>query len=166
MIARRQKKTPQSRIKGKDETPSLKKQLAEVENKLTRALADYQNLEKRLAREREEILKVANTLLISKFLDILDNLERARTYSDKGGLEPILRQFYSLLLSEGVEEIEAEGKSFDPYSMACVETTSTGDQANEIVVSVTRKGYIYRDTRGYEKIIRPAEVIVNRRNDF
>lgn len=164
-MAGKQKKSPKSRIKGRDEVVSLKKQLVEVESKLKRALADYQNLEKRLAREREEILKVANTVLITKFLDILDNLERAQAYLDEEGLRPIVKQFHSLLLSEGVEEIKAEGNRFDPYLMECVEATSNSDQADEIVVSVTGKGYIYRDGRGYKQVIRPAKVIVNRKDD-
>lgn len=162
MMVGRQKKSPQSRTKEKDEVVGLKKQLAEVENRLTRALADYQNLEKRFARERSEIFKVANTVLIAKFLDVLDSLKRAQVYLGGEGLKSVIKQFNSILLSEGVEEIEAVGNKFDPYLMECVETTSHVDQADETVVSVTRKGYIYRDGQGYEQIIRPAEVVVNR----
>lgn len=145
-----------------DKIQVLQDQLGEAEAGWQRAVADYQNLEKRQAKDREEIVKLANTVLINKFLGVLDDLERAKEHCQDQGLDLVINQFRAVLSSEGVEEIKVEAEVFDPHRMECVATVADQDQEPERVVKVTKKGYLYKDGQGYEQILRPAGVIVNR----
>src|SRR3989304_2676049 len=81
----------------------------ELENQLKRALADYQNLERRVEEERRLLSQLSSAILIEKFLPVLDNLESAQTHLKDEGLEMVIKQFRDVLSSEGVEEIEAQG---------------------------------------------------------
>jgi molecular chaperone GrpE len=157
------KKPTETKRKRETEIGRLKKRLAETEDNWKRAVADYKNLEARLAKEREEITRLANTVLMTKFLDVFDDLRRARDHCPDEGLDMVIKQFNSVLLSEGVEEIEAEGRKFDPYCMDCVGTVREENIDDETVVEVIKKGYLYRDGRGFEQVLRPAEVIVNKK---
>ncbi len=147
----------------RDMIASLQEQRNDFEEKWKRAIADYQNLEKRLEKERTQVLRIANIMLINKFLEVLDDLERAHDHRDDDeGLEMVIRQFKSVLQSEGVIEMEIEGEEFDPHKMECIETVSREDEDEEIVVEVVKKGYIYQDGQNFEKVVRPAEVVVNK----
>lgn len=130
------------------------KERVELEENWKRALADYQNLQKRVAKERQQILSFANSVLVMKLFPILDNLEIMEKHSDEEGLGMIIKEFKDVLKEEGVEEIEAEGKEFDPEIMEAIESVS-GEP--EKVVEVTRKGYMFKN-----KVLRPAEVKVGR----
>lgn len=160
MAKTRKKKDDLSRAKLGD----LRKKLDQAEAGWKRALADYQNLEKRLSKEREEIIRLANTVLIAKFLGVLDDLERAWDHRQDEGLTLILKHFRSILDSEGIEEIKAEKELFDPYRMECVGTAAESEVKEEQVVRVTKKGYLLKNDQGKDQVIRPAEVIVNRKN--
>lgn len=128
----------------------------ELESKLKRALADYQNLEKRVEEERKLLSKLSSILLIEKFLPVLDNLENAQAHLKDEGLEIVIKQFREILAQEGVEEISAEGSEFNPTYHEAVETQE-GSQDN-IVTRVLAKGYKMGDT-----ILRPAKVIVTKK---
>ena len=100
------------------------KETFELENKLKRALADYDNLKKRLDKERGEVIKFANEVLLLKVLGIVDGLELA------------LGQFWQLLKEEGVEEIKVKAEDkFDPEVMEAV-----GGEG-EKVGQVLQRGY-------------------------
>jgi len=108
----------------------------ELENKLKRALADYDNLKKRLDKERGEIVKFANEVLLLKVLSIVD------------GLELGLGQFWQLLKEEEVEEIRVKaGDKFDPEVMEAV-----GGEG-EKVEQVLQRGY-----KLHGRVIRAARV--------
>ena len=62
------------------EIDSLKQQVEEFKNKYLRALADYQNLEKRVSEERFELMKIGNKNLLIKIIPFLDNLEKAEVF--------------------------------------------------------------------------------------
>lgn len=124
----------------------------ELEEKYLRALADYQNLEKRVEREKETFVKFANAVLILKMLPVLDNLERASEHLKDQGIELVIKQFKEALSSEGVTEIEAAGQAFDPQLHEAVEKVS-GEE--DKVMEVVEKGY-----KLGEKVIRPAKVKV------
>ena len=131
-------------------------QAAELEGRLRRALADYQNLERRVGEERQSLLKLSALLLIEKFLPVLDNLEKAQIHLQDEGLEIVIKQFKDILTAEGVEEIEAIGSEFDPNLHEAVETEQ-GEKDN-MVSKVVNIGYKMED-----KVIRPAKVVVSRK---
>ena len=128
----------------------------ELEDQLKRALADYQNLEKRVEEERKLLSKLSASLLIEKLLPVLDNLEKAQVHLKDDGLEIVIKQFKEILTGEGVEEIAAEGAQFNPHYHEAIETKQ-GEHDN-VVVKVLTKGYKIEDT-----IIRPAKVIVSKK---
>jgi molecular chaperone GrpE len=124
----------------------------ELEEKYLRALADYQNLVKRVEREKELFVKFANSVLILKMIPVLDNLERAEKHLKDQGLELVIKQFKEALAGEGVSEIEAEGRVFNPEHH---EAIATGKGEEGRVTEVLEKGYKLGD-----KVIRPAKVKV------
>ncbi|MEK9146661.1 MAG: nucleotide exchange factor GrpE [Patescibacteria group bacterium] len=127
----------------------------ELENQLKRALADYQNLERRVEEERRLLGQLSSALLIEKFLPVLDNLENAQAHLNDQGLELVLKQFKDVLTSEGVEEIPAVGLSFDPQIHEAIETTEGGKEG--MIIKVLRKGYKIGD-----RVIRAAQVVVEK----
>lgn len=130
----------------------------ELENQLKRALADYQNLERRVDEERRLLSTLSAALLIEKFLPILDNLESAQKHLNDQGLEIVTRQFKDILAQEGVEEIQAEGSTFDPHLHEAAEVIE-GENDNTIV-KVLVKGYKLND-----KVLRPAQVVVSKKSE-
>ena len=99
------------------------KQLESVKDQFTRLTAEY---DKRTTREKDSIYQDAKGDTIKAFLAVYDNLERAAAAEGgedsphKKGLEMIFQQFKELLAKEGVKEIEAKGKDFDPETMNAV----------------------------------------------
>ena len=140
------KKNPQSDIK------KLIGQIEELDTKWKRALADYQNLEKRIGAQKQNYAKLASIGIVDKLLPVVDDLERAAKHIDDNGLKMVLSQFLQVLASEDVQVIEAEGEMFDPERMDCVEMAK--GKKNE-VVAVVQKGY-----RMGDHVIRPAKVHV------
>ncbi|OGC47909.1 nucleotide exchange factor GrpE [candidate division WWE3 bacterium RIFCSPHIGHO2_01_FULL_42_13] len=128
------------------------KRVEELENNWKRALADYQNLQKRVAEERESIVKFANAMLVLRVLPILDNLLLMHKHDEDPGLKMTIKEFEKILAEEGVKEIEAEGKGFDPHAMEAIEKVK-GEEGK--VIEVLQKGYMYKN-----KVLRPARVKV------
>lgn len=128
----------------------------EMEGRLKRALADYQNLERRVDEERKLLGQLTSVILIEKFLPVLDNLENAQKHLGDQGLEMVIKQFGDILISEGVEEISAEGAEFDPNLHEATEVIE-GESDNR-VVKVIRKGYKINN-----KVIRPTQVVIARK---
>ena len=128
----------------------------ELEDRLKRTLADYQNLERRIEEERRILSRLSSVLLVEKFLPVLDNIENAQKHLNDQGLELVIKQFKEVLASEGVEEIEAEGKQFDPIYHEAIEA-EPGEIDNQIAKVLT-KGYKIED-----KVIKPARVVVTKK---
>src|SRR3990167_10841513 len=140
---------------------NLKQKLANLENQLKRAIADYQNLEKRGALERETFIKIANSNLISNLLPGLDILEKSAFHSQDSGVKMALEQFRQALKLEGLEEIDPKtGDPFDPRFQECVETVESQDQTPNTVSEVVSKGFVFRDGI----VLRPAKVKVFKSN--
>jgi molecular chaperone GrpE len=140
--------------KKKIDLKRLESQVNELEQKWKRALADYQNLEKRILKEQAEFVQFANASLIDKLLSVLDILEKAVVHSQDSGVKLVLKQLNSVLESEEVAEIKAQGIKFDPQTMDCVELVK--GPKNKIV-AVVQKGYTLKG-----KIVRPAKVKVGK----
>ncbi len=144
-------------LKEKEHEECLKK-IEECENKYKRVLADYQNLEKRTIEEKREWARISNKELILRLLPVLDTLEMAQKHVNDEGLKLSIKNFLDVLISEGVEKIEAEGKDFDPGVMECIDTKE-GEENK--VLEVARDGYKMSD-----KVLRPVQVRVGKKSDI
>jgi molecular chaperone GrpE len=150
------KDKPDELLKLKEENEDLKKQVEEYRNKYLRALADYQNLEKRVVEEKELIIKNANQNLILKLLPFLDALDKAEVFIKDQGLKIVKDNLIQVLKEVGVEEIDVLNKPFDPITSEAIDIIAS-DKDN-IVVEVLRKGYRFQD-----KILRVAQVKVSKK---
>ncbi len=133
----------------------IKKERDEYKNKYLRALADYQNLEKRIAAVRAEEIKHAAASLITKLLPVLDTLEKIEEVLKDQSLTIAIKQLKDVFSSEMVKRIEVVGKKFDPHLMECVEVVE-GDK-DDVVVEEVRSGYLLG-----EKLLRAARVKVEK----
>jgi molecular chaperone GrpE len=137
-----------------DELEQLKEQLTEAESNYKRALADYQNLQKRVNDQRSELMLSANRDLLLRILSVLDTLILANKHVDNEGLKVSINQFQDVLKAEGVVKIESEGQDFNPHMMECV-AIEEGDENK--VLEEMRAGYMLND-----KVLRPAQVKVGK----
>jgi molecular chaperone GrpE len=141
----------------KHEKPIEKEEtaLANLENQLKRALADYQNLEKRIAEEKSSWIKTSNKGLILKLLPVLDDLFLAQDHLKDEGLVLTIQKFVEVLRQDGVTLMPSlKGLEFDPNLMEAVGTTE-GDEGK--VIEQVRAGY-----KIHENVLRPAQVIVGK----
>ncbi|MDD3532213.1 MAG: nucleotide exchange factor GrpE [Candidatus Shapirobacteria bacterium] len=130
----------------------FRKELNRLEEQLKRALADYDNLEKRINREKNRWINSANEALIDKLLFVFDDLERACQNLKDPGLSMVRDQFWQILSGEGVEKISGQGELFDPQLMDAQELVPG---PKEKVIEETCPGYLYQG-----KCLRPAKVKV------
>lgn len=150
-----------------DEIIELKKQidtqkieLGETEDRLKRVAAEFDNYKKRSAKEKEMMYNSLLADIISKFLPIVDNLEKAleaKTEDEnyKQGIELVLRQFKDVLTTSGVKEIETVGKTFDPELHEAVGSVIDENLGEKEIKQEYRKGYMIGN-----KVIRHSMVIV------
>lgn len=137
----------------------LQNQLSEMEGGWKRALADYQNLQKRAADERSAVVQFANQTLLLQLLPILDNLQMSAAHTNDTGLQLSVKEFERVLEEEGVEEIAIQEKKtdFDSTTMDAIETVEGPENK---VVEIVSKGYKFRN-----KILRPARVRVGKKGN-
>lgn len=127
----------------------------ELEQRLARALADYDNLVKRTEREKEEIILRATKRLVEDLLPAIDNLERAQEHLKDEGLQMALAHIRRILEVHGVREIKAlKGDKFDGRRHEAIETVGGGKEG--VIAKVFEKGYEWNDGI----VIRPAKVQV------
>ena len=132
----------EEKTKGKDERDQceeLEKKVLDLENKWKRALADYQNLEKRTAEESKSVLDFASEAILYDLLPVLDSLEDATLHIKDEGLNLCLKKFKDFLESYDVEEIKVDGTDFDADTMEAI--GSEKGEENK-VVKVHKKGYM------------------------
>jgi molecular chaperone GrpE len=140
-----------------DKKQPIKLEVEEYKGKYLRALADYQNLEKRVDGEKQELRKNVNAQLIFQLLSFLDDLDRAEVFIKDEHLKLIKDNFWKLLHNQGLEEIEVQGKEFDPNTAEVIDLVP-GNKDNQ-VVEVTRKGYKFNG-----RVLRVAQVKVSKKN--
>jgi molecular chaperone GrpE len=145
-----------------DEGRDLEAELAQMENRYKRALADLDNYRKRSAREADRRIAEASDAQLREWLEVVDSIERALIMGADSpvveGLRAVLEQMESILTRHGVQRIGAAGERFDPARHEAIGVQSAdGDTPDQTVVSVPRAGYL-RDGR----VLRPAQVIVAR----
>lgn len=151
-MATSRKKTIRNQKQTGLEIDELKLQLIDLEEKLRRTLADYQNQSRRYQSRQSEVVLFANQKLLDKLLPILDSLEVAQSHLKNKGLNLIIDQFYQVLNSEGVKPIKTDNQPFNPETMDC---TAVVDGDKNIVITTISSGYTYHD-----RVLRPAKVEV------
>ncbi len=132
-------------------------EIDELNNKYLRALADYQNLEKRMSGALEQARTQTRKAVITDFIEILDDLEKADVFVKDNGLKMIMDRFKKILENSGVQEIDVLDMEYDPYTAEAVEVVPAKEgHSGDMVVEIVRKGYKIGDD-----IIRPAQVKVS-----
>ncbi len=143
-----------------DEGAKLSEELEQVKDRLIRTMAEYDNFRKRSAREKDALRADIITTVTSKFLPVLDNLERALAAecSDenyKKGVQMIYDSFMQTLGDLGVKEIESDGAAFDPAKHQAVQRVESDELESGMIAQTFAKGYMVGD-----KVIRFAMVAV------
>ena len=137
------------------------KQLDSVKDQYVRLTAEYDNYRKRTAKEKDNIYQDAKADTVKAFLAVYDNLERAANSAGgedsphKKGLEMIFTQYKEILKGLGVEEIEAQGKEFDPELHNAVMHIDDENLGENVVAQVFQAGFKMGD-----KVIRHSIVQV------
>ncbi|MEM3380826.1 MAG: nucleotide exchange factor GrpE [Candidatus Bathyarchaeia archaeon] len=135
-------------------------------NQLKYMQAEIENIQKRVRRETDEIIKRANERLISNLLTILDDMEMALKLSHgthdcedlRSGLELIMKKIMNILEDEGLIRIEAVGKPFNPEIHEAADQVLKEDVPEGIIVNEIRAGYIFKG-----KLLRPSVVVVSKK---
>ena len=141
------------------ESPEYK----ELWNKYLRVCADFDNAHKRWETQRREIIKFANFTLLKDFIVIIDELEQAlkmlterpNLEKIKEGIELTYNNFLNILKKNGVESIDAKGKTFNPHLEEIVAHKEIEHAKEPIVLEEVQKGYLLEN-----KVLRSAKVIV------
>lgn len=148
------------------EAPSLQTQLDEFKDKYLRALADGENARKRLAKEKQDMLRFGIDNAIGEFLPVIDNFETALRHADAAsteiknwafGFQMILAQFKEVLHNHGIVAFHSEGCQFDPSYHDAVEITETDEVPEGTILQEFTKGY-----KSALRTLRPARVKVAR----
>ena len=143
------------------ERDQLRSEKAELQDRLLRARAEFDNARRRAERERSEYLQFAAMDLVKDALPILDDFERALKVEHSAsndyakGVELIYQRLYETLKKMGLEPIETTGKAFDPNVHQAVERVETEDAADQTVLGEFQRGYNFKG-----KLLRPAMVRV------
>jgi len=156
-MGKKKSKKRGKKVEINEETELLKSQLV-------RTLADYDNLQKRVEREKGEFLKYSNQTLIERLLPIIDMLEQAQNHLKDSGLAIAVNEFKNLLKEDGVEEIRAdEGDEFNEElfeAIEAIDSPTDGEDNEGRVAEMLLSGYKYIDGPA----IRPVKVKVYKRD--
>ena len=127
------------------EINQIKADLEETTDRLKRLMAEFDNFKKRSAKEREGLYNSLLSDIVSNFLPVVDNLEKAvgSNTEDEGykqGVELVLKQFVDVLTSLGVKEIEGVGTTFNPEYHEAVSSVQDENLGEKEIKEVFRKG--------------------------
>ncbi|MEM4625238.1 MAG: nucleotide exchange factor GrpE [Candidatus Pacearchaeota archaeon] len=165
------------KIEETENIESLKKQISELRMELDEARklaeerlnqikylqADFENYKKQLNKEKEEIIKLANETLIRELIVILDDFDAAIKLSsneeNKKGMLQLKNKFFDILSNQGLKEIEALGKKFNPefHEVLCKEISEHNE--DEIIEEI-QKGYMLKS-----KVLRASKVKISKKID-
>lgn len=152
--------TEEVKTENEDKIGELTKKCEDLNEKYMRTLAEYDNYRKRTIKEKESIYPEAKATVISKFLDVMDNFERALNSAENkdgfyDGVVMLKKQMDDVLASLGVEEIKAVGEEFDPVYHNAVMHVEDESLGENIIAEELQKGYKMGD-----RIIRHSMVKV------
>ena len=137
-----------------------------LQNQMLRAVADAQNIQRRIREQNEEAVKFAAQPLVEALLPVLDNFERSIASLESGasvdkvleGIKAIDRQLKQALATQNVERFAAVGETFDPHKHEALATIESAEHEEGTVTSEVEPGYIM-----HGRIVRPARVQVTKK---
>ncbi|MCM1056283.1 MAG: nucleotide exchange factor GrpE [Firmicutes bacterium] len=135
-------------------TEACKEQIAQLEDKVKRQLAEFENFRNRTEKEKQAMFETGARSVIEKILPVVDNFERglATVPEDKkedpfvDGMNRIYRQMLTELENIGVKPIEAVGREFDPNLHNAVMQVEDSEYESGVVAQELQKGYTYHDS--------------------
>jgi molecular chaperone GrpE len=137
------------------------REIEELNNRLLRLQADFDNFRRRSRQEKEELSQVVSGSVVKELLPVLDNFERALAAPGedaaqiRAGVEMIYRQLSGILEKLGVAPIAAVGSQFDPARHEAMLRVEDASQPDGLIVEEFQKGY---ELNG--KVLRPSMVKV------
>ena len=145
-----------------DKVKALKEKLKDAEQKTKeyldgwqRSQADFINLRKRDEEAKVEFIKFAKLSLIEELIPVLDSFNIAVSRGHKD-LEPLRNQLFTVLMTNGLEELDSIGKIFNPHEHEALGVIPTDkEEEDHQVLEELQKGYKLNG-----KIVRPAKVKV------
>ncbi len=144
----------QAKADKKAETSKDKEKIAELEDKVKRQLAEFENFRNRTEKEKQSMFETGAKSVIEKILPVIDNFERgfqtveAEDEADAfvDGMRMVYKQMLTELENIGVKPIEAIGKEFDPNFHNAVMQVESEEYESGIIAQEFIKGYTYRDS--------------------
>ncbi len=141
-------------LKKKDKKDKKDEKIAELNDRILRNMAEFDNFRKRSEKEKSQMFEIGAKSIIEKILPVLDNFERGfqtLTEEEKSnafvqGMEKIYKQMTDTLAEAGVTAIEAVGKEFDPNLHNAIMHEDNEELGENIISQEFQKGYMYRDS--------------------
>jgi molecular chaperone GrpE len=155
---------------GLDESQLLRQELEELRTQADeyldgwqRSRAEFANYKKRVEREQAQVYQVAAGNIVKRYLDVLDDLERALKNRPSegdgvawaGGIELIYRKIQAILENEGVKPMDTDGQLFDPNLHEAISSEPSDEHESGEIIEVLQQGYMLG-----ERVLRPAVVRV------
>lgn len=148
------RKAAKKSSKSDKEKDALKEQVATLEDKVKRQLAEFENFRNRSEKEKTTMYDMGAKSILEKILPVVDNFERGlqTVPEDKmedpfvDGMNKVYRQLLTELENIGVKPIEAVGAEFDPNFHNAVMQVENPDLESGTVAQELLKGYTYHDT--------------------
>lgn len=141
-----------SKAKKKDKKKDKSKEkIEELEDKVKRQLAEFENFRNRTEKEKAAMFDMGAKSVIEKILPVVDNFERGMQAAPEGdpfadGMQMIYKQLVTELEAIGVKPIEAVGAEFNPELHNAVMQVESEEFESGVVAQELQKGYMYRDT--------------------
>jgi len=140
--------------KKKRKKDKAEERIAELEDKVVRQMAEFDNFRKRTEKEKSHMYEIGARDMIEKILPVVDNFERGlATVPEEeknnpviAGMDMIYKQLLTTLTDLGVTPIEAVGKEFDPNFHNAVMHMEDEELGDNIIVEEFLKGYLYKDS--------------------
>lgn len=152
-----------SSVEQESSAPIMQQAYKELEEKYMRAYADFENVKKRLEREKNQALEYAYEKIAKDLLPILDALDNAKAAAKDHsaileGIVLVQENFLKILSRHGVEAIDTSGE-FDPNLHECIMQVAKPDAQDGQIAQVMQQGYVYK-----QRTLRPAMVAVVKNN--
>ena len=154
VMSRAEKKAAKKQAKLDKKAEAYKEQIEQLEDKVKRQLAEFENFRNRSEKEKQAMFETGAKSVIEKILPVVDNFERGlATVPEEKQEDPFvdgMSRVYNQLLTEleniGVKPIEAVGQEFDPNLHNAVMQVESEEYESGVVAQELQKGYTYRDS--------------------